>query len=126
MIEFNHTLFRFDMEIKKILCCDCVFDQIYFLMKEKKENLFETFDKKLKKEKEIFLNEYIDETLIITCSYFLNFIRVKKDIKVYRNICVTDIIWCDDKRITICNVCSFDLFNKLDILHTFEFKDEDL
>ena len=44
MIEFNHTLFRFDMEIKKILCCDCVFDQIYFLMKEKKENLFETFD----------------------------------------------------------------------------------
>ena len=36
MIEICHEMIRYFVHIKDIFCCDCYFDEIYYLLRKKK------------------------------------------------------------------------------------------
>ena len=123
MIEFDCWLFYYDMLIRRIFCCDCFFDQIHFLIREKDKNFVEISENKIRKNKDDFLLYFISGTLVISCSYVLKFIRENKDLQLFKDLCVTDFIWCEDEKIALCSACAIDIFRKTDILHCFKLKE---
>ena len=36
MIKFHHKIHRYGSFFCEILCCDCFFDEVYFLLRKKK------------------------------------------------------------------------------------------
>ena len=39
MIESYHEMVRYFVHIKEIFCCDCYFDEIYYLLQKKKTSI---------------------------------------------------------------------------------------
>ena len=66
---------------------------------------------------------FLGGTLAVTCSYTIKFIRENKDLRLFADGCVTDIIWCEDDKITLCTACAIDIFRKTDIVHRFKLKE---
>ena len=36
MIEIHHEMVRYFVHVREIFCCDCYFDEIYYLLRKKK------------------------------------------------------------------------------------------
>ena len=68
--------------------------------------------------------DFFDGTLILTCIDLLKFIRQKKGIKLFKDICNSDIISCKKDKIRICSICCIDVFRRLDVLHRYFLKND--
>ena len=53
MIEIFHEMIRYFVHIKDIFCCDCCFDEIYYLLQKKKT--MNISKKKFQKDKIVIL-----------------------------------------------------------------------
>ena len=95
--------------VKEILCCDCFYDEVYYLLRQKVD--YQKFEEII--EKDYFISVF-DGTVIVGCNNILEFIRSKR--------CVSNVIWCLKNRIILCSICTIEIFRKVDILHKFELK----
>lgn len=120
MIKFHHKIHRYGSFFCEILCCDCFFDEVYFLLR-KKEDDGEKFEEKFENNNGCFIS-FFDETIVVICANVLKFVRDQKQEKLFKNICITDVVLCDNEKIILCSICTIDLFKKLDILHSFTSK----
>ena len=120
MIEFHHKIHRFGNNFNEILCCDCHFDEVYFLLR-KKEDDSEIFEEEFEKYDECLITFY-NGTIIVICSDILRFIRDENNEKLFKYLCLTEVIWCQKDKIILCSICTVEVFRKLDILHSFKFK----
>ena len=39
MIEIFHEMIRYFVHVREIFCCDCYFDDIYYLLRKKKKTM---------------------------------------------------------------------------------------
>ena len=124
MIKFSHSIYHYSSLIEELFSCDCIFDQVFFLIKKEEEDFVEIIEEKLKKKtkEDGFMINFFDGTLILICMDVLKFIRRKKGIKLFRDICTLDIISCKKDKIRICSICCVDVFRKLDVLHHYFFE----
>ena len=87
MIKFNHLMYYYSCLIEEIFCCDCIFDQVFFLIEKEEEDFVEIIEEKLKKntnkEEDGFMVNFFDGALILICIEVLNFIRQKKWNKIF-------------------------------------------
>ena len=70
MIEIHHEMVRYEVHIKEIFCCDCYFDEIYYLLQ--KEKNYEFFENNLSEEHNCYFDS-VFASLIIVCDDFLRF-----------------------------------------------------
>ena len=123
MIEYECWLFCYDMVIGRTFCCHCFLDHVHFLIREEEKNLTEIIEKIIQNKKYSFFFYFLGGTLFLSCSFIIKFIRESKNVRLFRDSCVTDVIWCKDERLTLCTACAIDLFRKNDILHCFKLKE---
>ena len=110
MIEFHYKIHRFGNNFHEILCCDCFFDEVYFLLR-KKEDDGEIFEEEFENYDECFITFY-DKTIVVVCADIIQFVHT----------CVRDVIWCQKNKIILCSICTVEIFKKLNILHLFKLK----
>ena len=118
MIEIHHEIIRFGHRFNEILCCDCFYDEVYFLLRQKVDYYY--FEENFEKYDNCFIN-FFDETIVVVCGDVLNFIRESK-YKLTKKYCIEDVIWCLKIKIVLCSVCIIELFRKINILHLFKLK----
>ena len=116
MIEIYHRMRCYGNDVKEILCCDCFYDEVYYLLRQKVD--YQKFEEKI--EKDPFIN-FFDGTVIAVCINILEFLRSKR-YNLSKKTCISDVIWCLKNRIILCSICTIELFRKLDVLHKFELK----
>ena len=69
MIKFHHKIHRYGSFFCEILCCDCFFDEVYFLLR-KKEDDGEKFEEKFENNNGCFIS-FFDETIVVICANVL-------------------------------------------------------
>ena len=116
MNEIYHQMSSYSDNVKEILCYDCFYDEVYYLLRQKVDY------RKLEEiiEKRSFIN-FFDGTVIAVCNNILRFLR-SKIYELSKKTCINDVIWCLKDRIILCLICTIELFRSLDILHKFELK----
>ena len=124
MIEFCQRIHRYGRNFHEVLCCDCFFDKVYFLLR-KKEDDGEIFQEEFEKYDDCFIY-FFDGTIIVICSQIIKFIRDEKNEQLFMKICTTEVVFCSSNKIVLCSICIFDIFKKLDILHRFKLKNNEL
>ena len=117
MIEIWHEMIRYDVHFNEILCCDCFYDEIYFLLRQKVN--YEIFEERFLKVENCYF-DLIYGTVMVICHDFLKFSSGKY--KFSNKNCVTDIIPTKPDRTVLCSICTIDVFRKADILHIFKLK----
>lgn len=120
MIYFTQQIKYYLSDVNEIFCCNCFFEKVFFLIKEKKlESISieeEVTDNTLKIfnnfEEEIGENilRFFDGTLVYTCFDFLEFLYSERNI--------LNLISCKDYK-EICSICYVELSRKLKILNRF-------
>ena len=75
MIERYHEMVRYFVHIKEIFCCGCHFDEIYYLLRKKKN--FDCFEKNFSEEQNCYFDVVFGSAIII-CYDFLRFSKKKK------------------------------------------------
>ena len=120
MIEFHYKIHHFGNNFHEILCCDCFFDEVYFLLRKKEDN-GEIFEEEFENYDECFITFY-DRTIVVVCADIIQFVRDEKHQKLFKDICVRDVIWCQKNKIILCSICTVEIFKKLNILHLFKLK----
>ena len=124
MIEYYECWsFYYDMLIRRIFCCDCFLDHVLFLVREEERNFTEILEKRIQKRKNDFFLYFLGGTLVISCSFIIKFIRETKNVRLFTDSCVTDVIWCDDEKLKLCSACAIDIFRKYSILHCLKLKE---
>ena len=73
MIEIYHQMSYYSDNVKEILCCDCFYDEVYYLLRQKVD--YRKFEEII--EKRSFIN-FFDETVIAVCNNILRFVRSKR------------------------------------------------
>ena len=116
MIEIYHQMSCYSDNVKEILCCDCFYDEVYYLLRQQVN--YQKFQEKI--EKDLFIN-FFDGTVIAVCNNILEFVRSKR-YELSKKTCISDVIWCLKSRIILCSICTIELFRKLEVLHKFELK----
>ena len=114
MIYFTHEIQYYLRDVNEIFCCNCVFSKLFFLIKEKKEEKLSEIigEKKVK----VYVR-FFDGTLVYTCSDFLEFLYLERNI--------SNLISCKKAHISnICSICYIDLSRALKVLNHFYKKDE--
>ena len=117
VVKIYHRMKCYTDDINDIRCCDCCFDKVYFLLRQKidYENLVEIII-----EDDFFINCF-DGTVIVVCINILDFLRNKR-FDLSKKTCINDVIHCLKNRIPLCSICTIELFRKSDVLHKFELK----
>ena len=69
MIDIFHEMIRYFVHIKDIFCCDCYFDEIYYLLRKKN---YEYFEKIFSEEQNCYFDT-VFASLITVCYDFLRF-----------------------------------------------------
>ena len=109
-------MLRYGVHFNDIITCDCFFDEVYFLLRQKVN--YDTFEKKFAGE-----NCYLDTlygTIMIICYDLLYYVSQKHNLG--GNNCITEIVCFKPNRIELCSLCAIDVFRKIDILHIFKLK----
>ena len=88
MIEICHRMRCYGNDVKEILCCDCFYDEVYYLLRQKVD--YQKFEEKI--EKNIFIN-FFDGMVIAVCINILEFLRSKR-YNLSKKTCISDVIWC--------------------------------
>ena len=74
MIEIHHEMIRYGDHFNEILCCDCFYDEVYFLLRQKvNDKIFEE-----RFEKYNCFITFFDGIVIVVCGDILKFIRDSK------------------------------------------------
>ena len=110
MIEISHELTHIGIHFKDVFCCDCFFDETYFLLRQKSS--YEIFEERFNLENCYF--EYGFSTIIIVCYDILRLF--KKKYKLTGTNCIQTRLTHDIK---LCSLCTIDLINKINDLHEF-------
>ena len=74
MIEIHHKVVRYFVHVTEIFCCDCYFDEIYYLLQKKKN--YGCFEKKISEEQNCYFDT-VFASVIIVCYDFLRFSKKK-------------------------------------------------
>ena len=74
MIEIHHKMIRYGDHFNEILCCDCFYDEVYFLLRQKVND--EIFEERFEKYN-CFIT-FFDGIVIVVCGDILKFIRDSK------------------------------------------------
>ena len=118
MIEIWHEIIRHDGHFNEILCCECFFDEIYLLLRQKVK--YEIFEEKFEKIENCFF-DLIYGIIVVICCHLLTFVHEKKH-KLFNTSCITDVIPCKADKIVMCTICTVNVFRALDVLHTFKLR----
>ena len=73
MIEIYHQMRCYGDNVKEILCCDCFYDEVYYLLRQKVD--YQKFEEII--EKDYFISIF-DGMVIVVCNNILEFIRSKR------------------------------------------------
>ena len=73
MIEIFHQMRCYGQNVKEILCCDCFYDEVNYLLRQKVD--YQKFEEQI--EKDTFIN-FFDGTVIGVCNNILEFLRSKR------------------------------------------------
>ena len=119
MIKIHHKIIRYGDSFNEILCCDCFYDEVYFLLRQKVND--EIFEEKFEKHDDCFIT-FFDGIIIVICGDILKFVRDEKHHKLFKDTCIRDVIWCKKNKIILCSICTAEVFKKIDILHMFKLK----
>ena len=74
MIEIHHEMIRYGDHFNEILCCNCFYDEVYFLLRQKVND--EIFEERFEKYN-CFIT-FFDGIVIVVCGDILKFIRDSK------------------------------------------------
>ena len=117
MIEIPHELVRYSVHFNDILCCDCFYDEIYFLLREK-VNL-EIFKERFSDVENCYFDLVYGSAMVI-CYDLLMFAAQKYNL--IGKHCITDVVDTKPVETTLCSICVVDVFRKADILHIFKLR----
>ena len=116
MIKISHKMARYSLPFKDILCCDCFYNEIYFLLRQKIN--FEIFRERFSHVGNCYFNIY--GSILVICHDLLIHISQKYNL-VGNKHCITDLIDTgSNQTIELCTICSVDVFRKAEILHIFK------
>ena len=118
MIEIHHEMIRYGDHFNEILCCDCFYDEVYFLLRQKVND--EIFEERFEKYDNCFIT-FFDGIVIVVCGDILKFIRDSK-YELSKNTCIKDVVWCLKNKIILCSIYTVELFRRIDILHLLKLK----
>ena len=114
MIEISHEMIRFDVHFKDIFCCDCFYDEIYFLLRQKRN--YEIFEERFSKIENCYFS-FVYASMIIACYNTLKFSKNKYNLSSTK--CIETIL---TKDISLCSICTIDLFREINVLNEFRLK----
>ena len=114
MIEISHEMIRYGTHIKDILCCDCFYDEIYFMLRQKV--VCQKFEERFEDVENCYFKIIYGASVVICYDVLLY--ADKKYSLFDRKKCITDLV----NDIEICSICITDVFRKNNILHTFKLK----
>ena len=117
MIEVSHEMIRYSVHFKDILCCDCFYDEVYFLLRQKVNYM--TFEARFVDGKNYYL-DMIYGTAMVVCYDLLYYISQKYSL--IGKSCITNIVDTKPNQIELCSICAVEAFRKADILHIFKLK----
>ena len=110
---------RYCKTVQEIYCCDCLFDQMIYLLNDEKEivSMEESIEKNLDEDE--FLVRRCFDTVVISCLNYLKFISGKKTLKeLFKKIETKKIISCKSFE-DMCSICSIGVSKKLNCFHRF-------
>ena len=114
MIEIYHEMVRYFVHINEIFCCDCYFDEIYYLLRKKKN--FDCFEKKFSEEESCYF-DVVFGSAIIVCYDFLRFSKEKNNLS--KSLCIETIL---SQYIQLCSMCTIEVFKKTDDIIKFRLR----
>ena len=117
MTEISHELIRYSVHFNDILCCDCFYDEIYFLLRKKVN--FQIFEKRFFDYENCYFDLIYGSAMVI-CHDLLIYMSEKYSL-IGKN-CITDVINTKTDQIELCSICIVDVFRRADILHIFKLK----
>ena len=118
MIEILHEMRRYGDCFAEVLCCDCFYDEVYFLLRQKVNDRI--FEERFQKYDDCFITLF-DGVIIVVCADIISFLRDNKH-ELSRKKCIKDVIWCLKNRIGFCSICTVELFKRINMLHLFKLK----
>ena len=110
---------RYCKTVQEIYCCDCLFDQMIYLLNDEKEivSMEESIEKNLDEDE--FLVRRCFDTVVISCLNYLKFISGKKTLKeLFKKIETKKIISCKSFE-DMCFICCISASKKLNCFHHF-------
>ena len=118
MIEIiSHEMIRHSVRFNDILCCDCFYDEIYFLLRHKVN--YETFEARFLDVENCYF-DWIYGTAMVICHDLLIYSSQKYNF-IGRS-CVIDTVHTKPDKIELCSICTIEIFRKADMLHIFKLK----
>ena len=117
MVEISHEMIRYSIHFKDILCCDCFYDEIYFLLRQKVN--FEIFEARFLNVENCYFDLVYGSAMVI-CHDLLMYSSQKYSF-IGKN-CITDVVDAKPVESTLCSICFVDVFRRADILHIFKLK----
>ena len=117
MIEIRHELLRYNVHFTDILCCDCFYDEIYFLLRKKVD--FEKFEERFSGVENCYF-DFAYGSVVITCYDFLTYTARKY--RLIGNNCITELVHTKPDKTEICSICAIHVFKRIDVLHIFKLR----
>ena len=119
MIKISKEIINYTYLLKKIYCCNCFLDYIFYLIQKdfKDDEFFDSIEEKFKMNGEA-INFLFGSEICICCLNSLKFLRQKsnKNIFIKKN-CVDDFVFCDNNDlIEICSACFLNLLRNSNVL----------
>ena len=116
MIKIWHEMFKYTVHFKDIFCCDCFYDETYFLLRQKVN--FETLQGRFSDVENCYF-DWIYGTALIICHDLL--FKTSQEHSLMGRNCVTDFLTHKSGQvIELCCVCAVDFYRTNDILHNFK------
>ena len=117
MIEISHGLIRYSVHFKDILCCDCFYDEIYFLLRKKVD--FENFEERFSDIENCYFDSVYGSVMII-CYDLLTYAAQKYSL-IGKN-CITELVHTKPDKTELCSICVVDVFRRINVLHIFKLR----
>ena len=115
MIKISHEMIRYSVHFKDILCCDCFYDEICFLLRQKVN--FEIFEERFLNVENCYFDLVYGSAMVI-CHDLLLYSSQKYNL--IGKHCITDFVDTKPLQTELCSICAVDVFRKADILHIFK------
>ena len=118
MIEISHEIIRYSVHIKDIFCCDCFYDEIYFLLRRKVN--CETLEARFLYVENCYFDFIYGTAAMVICHDLLVYMNQKYSL-IGKN-CITNLVNTKPIKTELCSICVVDVFRKADVLHIFKLK----
>ena len=116
MIKISHEMFKYTVHFKDIFCCDCFYDETYFLLRQKVD--FETLHERFSNVGNCYF-DWIYGTVLIICHDIL--FKTSQENSLTGRNCITNIETLKSgQKIELCIVCTINFYRTSDTLHNFK------